>query len=152
MRRIKTVSNVPAGFPEYGITNASNFKRGLPQPTTPKRWEKGHLFNGMTPRLKAVSNLPLAFPEYRMIDASNLGGVFPLPATPKYWEKGGHVVMVRDRLVKMCSSCGEQIPLVLDKFLSQLIRFGWKLCRSEYHHTLSSLYLTRPRGRVEGSS
>ena len=33
-------------------------------------------------------------------------------------------VMATDRLVKVCSSRGEQIHLVLDKFLSPLIRFG----------------------------
>ena len=35
MRRIKKVSNVPIRFPEYGMTNASNFRRGLPPANNP---------------------------------------------------------------------------------------------------------------------
>ena len=29
MGKAKTMSNVPVGFPEYGMTNASNFRWGL---------------------------------------------------------------------------------------------------------------------------
>ena len=30
--RVKTVSNLPLGFPEYEMTNASNFRWGFPLP------------------------------------------------------------------------------------------------------------------------
>ena len=48
-------------------------------------------------------------------------------------------VMAMDRLVKMCSSRGDQIPLVLDKYLLPLIRFGAKTATIRvsshiYHH------------------
>ena len=54
IRRIQQTSNVAAGFPEYGITNASKFRRQQP----PKGEKGGHLFNGMTPRLRPVSKFP----------------------------------------------------------------------------------------------
>ena len=42
-------------------------------------------------------------------------------------------VMARDRLVKVCSSRAEQIPLVLDKYRSPLIRFGVKAASIRVH-------------------
>ena len=44
--RLKTVPNVPFGFPEYGMTNASNFGGGFPLPVTPKGCEKGAFIYG----------------------------------------------------------------------------------------------------------
>ena len=73
MPNLKTVSNLPFGFPEYGSTNANNFRWGIPPASNPQRVRKvGHLFMEMTPNLKTVSNLPLGFPEYGMTEASNL--------------------------------------------------------------------------------
>ena len=56
--RLKTVPNVPFGFPEYGMTNASNHRWGIPLASNSQRVRKrGHLFTGMTLTLKTVSNL-----------------------------------------------------------------------------------------------
>ena len=40
---LKTVSNLSIGFPEYGMTNARNFKWGLPPASNPQRVRKGSL-------------------------------------------------------------------------------------------------------------
>ena len=41
----KKVSNVPATFLEYSMTNASNILGGaFPLPATPKGWEKGDIY------------------------------------------------------------------------------------------------------------
>ena len=42
--KAKTVPNVPLGFPEYGMTNASNFRWGFSLPATPKGCEKGGIY------------------------------------------------------------------------------------------------------------
>ena len=94
---------------------------GFPLPATPNWLEKGHSFNGMTRWIKTV------------ID----GGILVLETVLQVNCKSTCVVMARDRLVKMCSSRGEQIPLVHDKGIIT---------------HLSSLDLTRPSGRVGRSS
>ena len=66
--------NVPFGFLKYdpGMTNASNFRWGIPPASKPQRVRKrGHLSTGMTPTLKTVSNLSLGFPEYGMTNAND---------------------------------------------------------------------------------
>ena len=93
--RLKTVSNLPLGSPEYDRTSARNFKWGLPPASNPKWLEKGHYFDGMTRRIKTV------------ID----GGILVHETVLQVNSKSTCAVMARDRLVKMCSSCGEQIPL-----------------------------------------
>ena len=52
----KTVSNVPMRFPDYGMSNSSNFRRGFPLPAAPKVLEKGHSFNGIMLWIKTVIN------------------------------------------------------------------------------------------------
>ena len=108
--KLNIISNVVVGFTEYGVTNASNFKWGLPLPATSKCLRKGHPFKGMTQRIKTV------------IDC----GIF-LHETVLQHSKSTCTVMARDRLLKVCSSRGEQIHLVLDKYLSQLTRFRAKV-------------------------
>ena len=67
------------------------------------------------------------------------GGILVPGTVLQVNSKSTCAVMARDRLVKMCSSRGEQIPLVLDKYLSPLIRFGAKAASIKvashiYHH------------------
>ena len=71
------MSIIPAGFHEYGMTNASNFIGAFPRQQPPTGEKRGHLFIGMTPTLKTVSNLSLGFLKYGMTSASNVG-VFSL--------------------------------------------------------------------------
>ena len=40
---VKTLSNLFLGFPEYGMTNGSNFKWDLPPASNPQRVIKGSL-------------------------------------------------------------------------------------------------------------
>ena len=55
---LKTVPNVPFGFPGYGMTMQAILGGGFPLPETLKRCEKGVIFlTGMTPTLKTVSYL-----------------------------------------------------------------------------------------------
>ena len=75
---------------------------GFPLPATPKGLEKGHSFNSITRWIKT------------MID----GGILVHEPVLQVNSKSTCAVMPRDRLVKMCSSRGEQIPSVLDKYLS----------------------------------
>ena len=51
---LKTVSNVPVRFPDYGMSNSSNV--GFPLPAAPKGLEKGHSFNGIMLWIKTVIN------------------------------------------------------------------------------------------------
>ena len=60
--RLKTVSNLSLGFPEYGMTNASNSSWGFPLPSTPKGVEKGIFIYKNDDTTKTVSNLSLGFP------------------------------------------------------------------------------------------
>ena len=86
---LKTVSNLSLGFPECGMTNASNFTQGFPLPATPKGWEKGEfIFMGMMPRLKTVSNLPSGSPEYNRTSACNFRWGLPPASNLKGLEKG----------------------------------------------------------------
>ena len=50
--RLKTMSNVPVGFPEYGMTNASNFRWGLLLPATPKSERRGTFIYGNDAKAK----------------------------------------------------------------------------------------------------
>ena len=82
--KAKTVPIVPLGFPESGITTASNFRWGIPPASNPQRVRKrGHLFIGMTPTLKTVPSLSLGFPGYGTTNVNNSNWGLPLPATPK---------------------------------------------------------------------
>ena len=87
--RLKTVSNLPLGFLEYRMINASNFRWGFPYASNPQRVRKrGNLFMLMMPKLKTVANLSLGSPEYDRTSARNFRWGFSLPATPKVLEKG----------------------------------------------------------------
>ena len=103
------------------------------------------------------------------------GGILVHETVLQVNSKSTCAVVARDRLVKMCSSLGEQIPLVLDKYLSPryttstshlgtrqvpltsvldkylslLIKFGAKAASIRES---SHIYLTRPSGRVGRSS
>ena len=44
MRRKKNMSNVPAWYPEYGMTNTSNFRQGLPPANKSKKLIKGGVY------------------------------------------------------------------------------------------------------------
>ena len=65
MRRIKTVSAVPAGFRDYGMTNASNFRQCLLPAINTQRVRKGMgvFIYGNDAKARRVSNLPLGSPE-----------------------------------------------------------------------------------------
>ena len=68
----------------------------FPLLATPKGLEKGHSFNGMTRWIKTVIHDSILVHD-----------------TVLQHSKSTCVVMARDRLVKVCSSRGEQIHLVL---------------------------------------
>ena len=105
--------NVPLGSPEYTGPVPAILGGGFPLPATRKGLEKEHSFNRMTRWIKT------------MID----GGILVHKTVLQVNGKSACVVMARDRLVKMCSSHGEQIPY------SPLIRFGAKAALIGYHHT-----------------
>ena len=77
------------GFPEYGMTNASNFRWEVPRASNPQRVRKGgHLFVGMTPTLKTVSTLSLGFSENGMTKANNFRWGIPPASNPQMVRKG----------------------------------------------------------------
>ena len=66
---LKTVSYRTLGFPEYGMANASNFKRGFTPASNPERgnniWATKLAFIYMSkgPNLKTVSYRTVGFPQ-----------------------------------------------------------------------------------------
>ena len=90
--KAKTMSYRTLGFPEYGITNASNFKYGLPLTATPKgviqKWAiKLAFIYVKVPRQKnSVIAYLIVFSKYRMTNASISSMALPLTAT-QIWIK-----------------------------------------------------------------
>ena len=86
--RLKTVSYRTLGFPECGMSNASNFTRGFTPAATLKGvttyWQRnGLLFMLKGSRLKTVSYRTFGFPEYGMANASNFTRGFTPASNPE---------------------------------------------------------------------
>ena len=94
-------SNVPVGSSEYGMSNASNLRWGLPPANNPECFEKRHPFNGIPQRIKTVIVCGIFVHETCCSTANQR-----------------NAIMVRDRLLKLCSDRGEHIHLILNKYLS----------------------------------
>ena len=91
--RLKAVSYRSLGFPEYGMTNASNFTRGFTPASNPERgnniWATKWAFIYVKrAKAKTVSYRSLGYPEYGMANASNFTRGFTPASNP---ERGNNI-------------------------------------------------------------
>ena len=83
------------GFPEYGMTNASNFKWGITPDSNPKRGNTKmcnkidiNLCKSVKAKKNSVIAYHIVFSEYGMTNASISSVALPLTATPKCVKRG----------------------------------------------------------------
>ena len=74
---------VPLGFPEYGMTNANDFRRGIPPAETSKVCKKEGIYRNNT-AAKTVLKLSLGLPEYGM----TIGNICSPVSKPQRVRKG----------------------------------------------------------------
>ena len=86
------------GFPEYGVTNASNCKCGFTPDSYPKRGntkrvtERTSIYLKTSRLIKQCHSLPyIVFSEYGKANASISSVALPLSATPKMVKRGNKI-------------------------------------------------------------
>ena len=88
---LETVSTLLMGFPEYGLTNALNFRWGFPLLATPTGCKKGVFIQRNDANAKTLSNLSERFSEYGMTNDIHFCGGFPSQQLPRGAKKGAFI-------------------------------------------------------------
>ena len=79
------------GFPEYGVTNASNCKWGFTPDSNPKRVKDINLFKKANAKKTSVIAYLIVFSEYGKANASISSVALPLSATTKMVKRGNKI-------------------------------------------------------------